>query len=139
MKEITKLMINEYKIMKLGYDFMGYKVERKTDLSFHHLIVAHRDCKILGLGEGYDRRNGAILVQNTSHDYLHLIEQIDLDIFNYISSEMIDENIKGKLDIENLIKIRNLLLRFEREHDHDTNKKGQLLIKRNYIDKRIIL
>lgn len=29
MKEITKLMTNKFKIMELGIDFMGYKVEKE--------------------------------------------------------------------------------------------------------------
>ena len=139
MKEITKIMINDFKIMKLGYDFLGYKVNRKQDLSFHHLIIQRRHCKEAGLGEGYLYWNGAILRQNTSHDYLHIIEKIDPDIFCELTSEMIDENIKGRLDIDNLKRIHDLLLYFEREHDHDTSKKGKLLIKREFVTTRIPL
>ena len=139
MREVTKLMINEFKIMKLGMDFMGYHVNRKQDLSFHHLIIPRRHCKEAGLGEGYLYWNGAILRQNTSHDYLHLIENIDPDIFYELTSEMIDENIKGRLDIDNLKRIHDLLLYFEREHDHDTSKKGKLLIKREFVTGRVNL
>ena len=139
MKEITKIMINDFKIMKLGYDFLGYKVNRKQDLSFHHLIIQRRHCKEAGLGEGYLYWNGAILRQNTSHDYLHLIENIDPDIFYELTSEMIDENVKGRLDIDNLKRIHDLLLYFEREHDHDTSKKGKLLIKREFVTGRVNL
>ena len=139
MREVTKLMINEFKIMKLGMDFMGYHVNRKQDLSFHHLIIPRRHCKEAGLGEGYLYWNGAILRQNTSHDYLHLIENIDPDIFYELTSEMIDENIKGRLDIDNLKRIHDLLLYFEREHDHDTTKKGKLLIKREFVTGRVNL
>lgn len=53
MKQITREMIKEYEINKLGYDFMGYVFNRREDLSFHHLIVPKRDCKAAGLGEGY--------------------------------------------------------------------------------------
>ena len=137
MREVTKLMIKDFKIMKLGYDFMGYKVNRTKDLSFHHLIIPHRESKAYGLGEGYLYWNGAILRQNTSHDYLHLIENIDPDIFYELTSEMIDENIKGRLDIDNLKRIHDLLLYFEREHDHDTSKKGKLLIKREFVTGRV--
>ena len=137
MKEITKIMVNDFKIMKLGMDFMGYHVNRKQDLSFHHLIIQRRHCKEAGLGEGYLYWNGAILRQNTSHDYLHLIENIDPDIFYELTSEMIDENIKGRLDIDNLKRIHDLLLYFEREHDHDTSKKGKLLIKREFVTGRV--
>lgn len=136
MREITKLMINEYKIMKLGIDFMGFSVDRKSSLSFHHLIVPHRDCKIAGLGEGYLWWNGAILRQNTSHDYLHLIEGKDYDVFSAITSEMIDMNIKGYLDINNLRYIDDCLKTFEREHCTDRNKKGRLLIKEEYTRRR---
>ena len=140
MKEITKIMVNDFKIMKLGMDFMGYKVTRKEQLSFHHLIIAHKDCKTLRIpSEGYVYWNGAMLRQNTSHDYAHLIQKIDPEIFYLITSEMIDENIKGRLDIDNLKRIHDLLLYFEREHDHDTSKKGKLLIKREFVTGRVNL
>lgn len=139
MKEITKIMVNDFKIMKLGMDFMGYHVNRKQDLSYHHLIIPRRHCKEAGLGEGYLYWNGAILRQNTSHDYLHIIEKIDPEIFYELTSEMIDENIKGRLDIDNLKRIHDLLLYFEREHDHDTSKKGKLLIKREFVTGRVKL
>ena len=89
MREITREMIKEYRLMKLGYDFMGYEIKNKQDLSFHHLIVPRRNCKALGLGEGYLKWNGSILNQNTSHDYLHLIEAKDLDMFIAITIELL--------------------------------------------------
>lgn len=137
MREITEKMIKDFKIMKLGFDFMGYKVDKKQSLSFHHLIIPHRESKNYGIGDGYLYWNGAILRQNTSHDYLHVIERTDEEIFYLITSEMIDENIKGKIDINNLKRIRDLLLYFEREHDHDTSKKGKLLIKREFVIGRV--
>lgn len=139
MKEITKIMVNDFKIMKLGYDFLGYKVNRKQDLSYHHLIIPRRHCKGAGLGEGYLYWNGAILRQNTSHNYLHIIENIDPEIFCLITSEMIDENIKRKIDIDNLKRIKDLLIYFEREHDHDITKSGKLLIKREFVTSRVKL
>ena len=139
MKNITEQMIKDFKIMKLGFDFMGYKVDKKQSLSFHHLIIPHRESKNYCIGDGYLYWNGAILRQNTSHDYLHIIEKIDPDIFYELTSEMIDENIKGRLDIDNLKRIHDLLLYFEREHDHDYTKKGKLLIKREYVEGRVIL
>ena len=80
-----------------------------------------------------------MLRQNTSHDYAHLIQKIDPEIFYLITSEMIDENIKGRLDTDNLKRIHDLLLYFEREHDHDTSKKGKLLIKREFVTGRVNL
>ena len=133
MRDITKQMIEYYKIIKLGYDFMGYPASKKNTLSFHHLIIPKCQCQQNGLGEGYLWWNGAILNQSTSHDYLHLIEAKDYDMFLAITSEMIDENIKGYLDRENLLRIRDILEQFEKEHCSDRGKKGNLLIKDTYL------
>jgi hypothetical protein len=133
-KPITREMIKKYGIKE--FDFMGYDIKRKEGLSFHHLIIPHRYSKEYGIGEGYLIWNGAILFQDTSHEYLHIIEHIDFDVFCALTSEMIDMNVKGKLDIENLRYIKDILLSFEREHDHDRNKKGKLLIKREYTHNR---
>ena len=123
MKSITHLMINYYNLKKI--DFMGYSFT-KNNASYHHLVVPRR----LGGLETID--NGAVLNGKTSHPYLHRIESVDLDMFNHITSEMIDINIKGYLDIYNLRKIDDILTQFEREHSSDTTKKGKLLIKEEY-------
>ncbi len=52
MHELTKIMIKKYALNKLKYDFMGYEFSNISQLSFHHLIIPHRECKNLGLGEG---------------------------------------------------------------------------------------
>ena len=133
MKPITREMIKMYQLNKLGFDFMGYKFNRSEQLSYHHNVIAKRNGGLETI------RNGVILVRDTSHDYIHIIERIDPEIFYLITSEMLDENLKGKIDIENLRKIRDLLLYFEREHDHDTSKKGKLLIKREFVTGRVNL
>lgn len=137
MREITKEMIKLYNIKKLGYDFMGYTFRNINELSFHHLIVPHRDCKREGLGEGYLLWNGAILKQDTSHEYLHTIERIDREVFLQITKEMVDENNKRKIDIENLKRVRELLLYFEEKYKDIENKQGKKLIKQKYITQRI--
>lgn len=139
MREITKEMIKLYDIKKLGYDFMGYTFRNINELSFHHLIVPHRDCKREGLGEGYLLWNGAVLKQDTSHEYLHTIERIDREVFLQITKEMVDENNKRKIDIENLKRIRELLLYFEEKYKDIENKQGKKLIKQKYITQRINL
>jgi hypothetical protein len=50
---------------------------------------------------------------------------------------MVEENLKGKLDIDNLKRIRELLLYFEDKYEKETNSKGQLILKRKFITKRI--
>lgn len=139
MRDITKEMIKLYNIKTLGYDFMGYTFNRPQELSFHHLIVPHRDCKRQGLGDGYLLWNGAILKQETSHEYLHTIELYDRELFLRITKCMIEENENKKIDLDNLKRIRELLLYFEAEHSKDINKKGRKLIKPSYIRDRIIL
>ena len=140
MRAITNLMINDFKLKKLGYDFMGFSFKRKEQLSFHHLIVAHKDCKELHIpSEGYVYWNGAILRQDTSHDYLNILEQYDPEIFYLITSELIDENIKRKLTLDSLRRIRTLLEYFEKEHCSTRTKNGKLLIKESYIRDRIKL
>jgi len=127
MKEISKLMIREFKIKQLGYDFMGYKLQKGDIYTAHHLIVPARQ------GGKLTRQNTAILCGQTSHPYLHLIECKDYDIFCYITSEMIDMNILGRLDIENLRHIDEVLRQFEKEHYDDRGKKGKRLVKEEYL------
>lgn len=132
-------MIRTFRIKQIGYDFMGYNFERTGELSFHHLIVPHRDCQRYGIGQGYCFWNGAILVQSTAHDYLHAIERLDYDMFSAITSEMIDENAARQIGIENLRRIRDILLAFEREHCSDRTKSGAHVIKPIYVQNRIKL
>jgi len=139
MREITQEMIKTFKIDKLGFDFMGYTFKRKGDLSFHHLIIPRRESKQYGIGEGYLFWNGAILKQNTSHEYLHIIEQYDKDMFNAITSEMIDENFLRRIEISNLKHIRDILLQFEKEYCGGYSKKGKPIIREEYITNRINL
>lgn len=132
MKEITKIMIEKYRLKKLKYDMMGYMFKRIQDLSFHHTIISHRDCKEMGLGEGYWEWNGSILVQKTSHDFLHVVENYDYDRFLAITSELIDQNIKEYVDIENIKAINDILNGFEKEYSGKRTKKGYPLIKEEY-------
>ena len=127
MKQVTELMIRQYKIKQLGIDFMGYKLQKDDIYTFHHLIIPKKN------GGAYADWNGAILCGKTSHPYLHLIESKDYEIFLRLTSEIIDENIKGRIDTENLRRINDLLCYFEREHINDRGKKQRRLIKREYL------
>lgn len=126
MHQVTKLMIREFKIKELGFDFMGYKLQKGDIYTFHHLIIPERE------GGKQIRENGAILCGKTSHAYLHLIEAKNINLFCYITSEMIDMNIKGYLDVNNILNINELLNQFEKEHGEEKGKKGKLLIKEEY-------
>ena len=76
--------------------------------------------------------NGAILCGDTAHTYLHLIEMIDLKLFNLITSEMIDMNIKRSLNIYNLKRINEILCEFEDAYGNLKNCKNKSLIKEKY-------
>lgn len=133
MRDITKLMIVKYRLLELKYDFMGYEFNQEKDLSFHHLIVPHRLCDIKNIPEdGYVEWNGAILKQTTSHNYLHIVERYDRDMFNAITLRMIDENIKGYLDTNDIRYIDDVLKCFEREYSGARTKNGKPLIKEEY-------
>lgn len=137
MRGITKLMVNDFNLKKLGYDFAGFHFNRVNELSFHHLIVPHRDSMSFGIGEGYVYWNGAILVQNTSHDYLHLIEQFNRPMFLAITDELVKENKQGYVGIDNIRRIHSVMEEFEDTYGDMRSKKGKLLVKREYIENRI--
>ena len=128
MLHITRLMIARFQLDDT--DFMGYTFDRKN-ASYHHLIVPRR------LGGPKTIDNGAVLNGKTSHPYLHLVEGRDYEIFCMITSEMIDQNLKRKIDINNLKRIDDLLKYFEKEHCGDTNSYDEPLIKEEYV-KRLI-
>lgn len=140
MREITKEMIRKYNMKELGYDFMGYTFNNINELSFHHLIVPRRDCKKKKIeGDGYILWNGAILNQNTSHPYLHTIERLDRELFLEITKEMVEENLKGEINIENLKRIKEILLWFEAHYDSTYTSNGKKVIKSEFKEKRLAL
>ena len=126
MNQVTALMIREFKIKQLGYDFMAYSLQKDDIYTYHHLIIPNRD-------DGkVTRENGAILCGKTSHPYLHLIEAKDYELFQAITLKMIEENKQGYLDAQSMRFIDDCLTYFEREHCSDRNRKGKILIKEQY-------
>ena len=138
MRDETKLLIKKYALLKLKYDFMGYTFKESGDLSFHHLIIPKCECPKLGLDKGYFEWNGAILVKNTAHPYLHIIEKKDRERFDAITDEIIIQKMKGYLDIENIKAIDDILTSFEKEYCGSTNSKGDKLLIRESYTKRMV-
>ena len=131
MKQVVKDMIKIYKIDKLGFDFCGYSLQKGDIYTYHHNIIPRRK-------NGPETIwNGAILCGQTSHPYLHIVESKDEERFLAITSEMIDENLLGRLDIQSLRRIRDILEGFEREHSGDTTSKGKQLIKEEFVRSRL--
>lgn len=112
MKKIKNLMINKYKINEFGLDFMGYRVNSPSDLTFHHLIIKKSN------GGKEEIKNGALLIKE-SHKYLHYIEKKDKEIFDKIINELIIENKMGVINLSSLVNIDKLLYEFElKEKNH---------------------
>lgn len=133
MGTVTKQLLKTYNIKQGGLDFMGYKVDKLQNVSYHHLLIPARQ------GGEKSFANGCILMQgqgfndSNSHDYLHLIERFDYELFCHITSEILDQKIKGYLDLYNLRKIHSLLEYFESEDLNMVNSRGKLLLKPNYL------
>ena len=119
-------MLREFNIKELGYDFMGYSLQKDDIYTYHHLIIPNRE------GGKITRENGAILCGKSSHPYLHLIEAKDNELFQAITMKMIEENRQGYLDIQSIRFIDDCLTYFEREHCGERNKKKKLIIKPEY-------
>lgn len=136
MRLATQLLIENYELKKLKYDFMGYEFMRMNELSFHHLLIPRCEAPNRGLDRGYYYWNGVILNKNTAHTYLHIIEEYDYDMFLAITSEMLDEKIKEYIDVDNLRRIDDILKCFEKEYI-DEERKGHPLIKSTYM-KRVL-
>lgn len=135
MKQVTKMLINDFKIKQLKYDFLGYSLQKGDSYNFHHLIYSHEYCRKNNLGDGYWYNNGVILCGNSSHPYLHLIERENRYIFEEITQEMVEMKNKGYIDKNNLIAIDQMLRYFENDNKNKKNKKGQLIIKPQYYDR----
>lgn len=121
-------MINEFGIKRLGYDFMGYSLQKGDCYTFHHIIPKRK-------GGEYIRENGAILF-TTPHEYLHKIELYEVAFYNYIQQELMDINNKGNIDVVNLKRIQDILRCFEDRYKDFYNSKNQKIIKESYLKRK---
>ncbi len=126
MLKAKKILINEFHLKDLGYDFMGYSLQKDDIFTFHHLIVQAKR------GGAASMDNGAILCGKTSHPYIHLVEKIDRKTFMEITKEILEMKRKMSLDIINLKNINELLCMFEEKYSDEENDVGALIIKPEY-------
>ena len=124
MKPINRLIIVKYNILKVGFDFMGYRVTDQSKISIHHF-----DKRCNG---GKDDLSNCCAIMREPHDYLHIIEGIDRSKYNAINEQMMIENRLGKLDIDCMRRIDEILCEFEDKHSDDCTKSGKLLILDSY-------
>jgi hypothetical protein len=131
MSRLREKLYKIYNLEELGFDFMGYEFGSKKELSTHHIIPRHT-------GGQTKKGNLCVLNRTTSHNYIHLIEDYDYKAFLNISRLLLEQVKQGKIDIEEIKRINELLLIFEEKHKDDEAKNGTLLIKEEYKTKRII-
>lgn len=124
MRKITREMLKIYKPLS-GLDWMNYRIYRDEDLTFHHIIKKN---------DGGKNRidNGALLLP-APHQYLHLIESIDKDVYRMLNDIFKMINRQGyEPTIGERLVIENLLCNFEDKHKNDIGYNGKVLIKAEY-------
>lgn len=131
MSKLRERLYKEYKLEELGYDFLGYTFESKKELSTHHIMPRH-------IGGKTEKKNLCVLNRYTSHNYIHLIEDTDYNIFLRISSYLAEQVKKGEISRGELLRINDLLETFERKYKDEESRNGSLIIKEEYKTKRII-
>ena len=127
MRHLVMEMKHIWKVNEV--DWMGYSLKKGDSLSFHHIVKKENHGK-------FEIDNGALLNNNTSHPYLHLIETKDLDLYIYLNNLL--KNINSQREYptrQQLLAIDSILKQFEREHCSDKNSKGKLLIKKEFYDR----
>ena len=124
MRKILNLMTSYYNLQ--GIDFMGFKMGKHNPYTFHHL---KKKCD----GGTETIKNGAILTKN-SHQYLHIIESRDIEIYNQINNVLKQINEQGFAPLERqLLAIDYILRIFENEHFNEKTSNGKVLIRREFL------
>ena len=131
MSRLRERLYKDYKLQELGFDFMGYEFEKKTDLSTHHILPRHTGGKT-------KKDNLCVLNRYTSHNYIHLIEDTDYKIFLQVSKFLLEQVKKGEISVEQILRIYDVLEVFERKYKDAESRNGDLLIKPEYKTKRIL-
>ena len=132
MGSIANKLFNDFELYKLGYDFMGYYFDDRKELSYHHIKTKQQRGKTT-----YE--NGALLNRNTSHNYIHTIEEYEFDLFVELSNILKDEHACGSITKQHLQEIRTILEFFEHKYNNQCTKRGNLIIHEDYIRRRVSL
>lgn len=126
MKLITKEMIKIYKMKDICW--MGYKASENNPYTFHHLN------KVEDGGE-MDIKNGAILTF-TAHEYLHIIESYDLDIYLYLNNVLRCINEQNYFPTKKqLVTIDEMLKMFEGQYLDVKNSRNKKIVKSQFYDR----
>lgn len=126
MKEVMQEMIDEWGMTNM--DWMGYTLEEGEFFSFHHLIVPKR------FGGKVEVNNGAILIKQASHEYLHAIEMVERKLFEEITWVLREINEQRYMPTkEQLIRIQQVLNYFESKYQNLYTRQGKPVIKNRYL------
>lgn len=125
MKQITKEMLKVYKPIS-DLDWMNYKIVQKQEMTAHHIVKKEH-------GGRLERTNIALLLP-VAHQYLHLIECIDIDTYVALNKIFKIVNMQEhEPSKEQRELVEYLLQEFERVHRWDKGRKGKLLLQRKYL------
>ena len=127
MKKVTGEMLKIYKPVS-NLDWLNYKIVRKADMTFHHIIKREHGGKDV-------IENGALLLP-VPHHYLHVIEFRDIETYIAINKifEIVNKQRYEPTSEQREI-IEFLLQQFEGKHKNDTSSKGKKLIKYEYLQR----
>lgn len=129
MRRITKDMLEIY-IPYSNLDWMNYKLIR-TELTYHH-IVKKED-------KGKSEISNGALIMPVSHQYLHLIECLDIETYIALNNLFKIVNKQGyEPTREQRELIEYLLKEFEKIHKWDKGLKGKLLVQKKYLERGFI-
>lgn len=132
MSILRERLYKDFKLEKLGYDFLGYTFNDKKELSTHHILPRHS-------GGNNKKSNLCILNRYTSHNYIHLIEDTDYKVFLEISKYLLEQVKKGEISKEQLLRIEDTLEFFEYKYRNEEDRHGNKIIRPEYKENRIIL
>lgn len=121
MDNILKTLINIYNMNEI--DWLGYKLQDRY--SYHHII---KKC------DGGQRtfNNGAVLFQ-TSHSYLHTIENYDIEKYILLNKILKDINTQRYMSTEEQLRQINFILsQFEDEYEDYISSRNKKIIKDEY-------
>ena len=122
-------MLKIYKPLS-NLDWMNY-VLKKEDVTYHHCI---KKCN----GGKKTIENGAILMP-VAHQYLHLIECLDIETYIALNNLFKIVNKQGyEPTREQRELIEYLLKEFEKIHKWDKGLKGKLLVQKKYLERGFI-
>lgn len=128
MKKVTREMLKIY-VPYSNMDWLNYKLV-KNALTFHHIQKREKGGKAI-------IENGALLMP-VGHQYLHLIECKDIEIYITINKIFeIVNNQRSEPTTEQRKIIEYLLRAFEEKHKWDKGSNGKLLIKGKYKDRAL--